>query len=86
MNDLTKITDVVDFIDECLADSDWDRLAALTVPTLSDVPLEDPAEIHNALDAVHAMRDRIQLRMDAITAELEGVPAVRKTTKAYVAS
>lgn len=86
MNDLTKIAGVVDFIDECLAESDWDRLAGLTVPTLSDVPLEDPSQIHEALDVVQAMRSRIQQRMDAITAELEGVPAVRKATKAYAAS
>lgn len=86
MSDLAKIADVVEFVDTCLAESDWDRLAALTVPTLSDVPLEDPAEIHDALEAVHAMRHRIQQRMDAITSELEGVPAVRKATKAYVAS
>lgn len=86
MSDLAKIADVVDFIDECLAESDWDRLATLTLPTMSDVPLEDPIEIHRAVEAVHAMRSRVQDRMDAITAELEVVPAVRKATKAYVAS
>lgn len=86
MSELAKIAEVVDFIDECLAEADWDRLAGLSVPPLPDVTSEDPTHIVDALIAVQDMGKRIQARMDAITGELEKVPAVRKAARAYVSS
>jgi hypothetical protein len=84
MSSLAQIADVVDFIDECLATSDWDSLGALAIPPLTDIELEDPLEIHEALDAVNAMRQRVQQRMDEVAGELESVPAVRRASRAYL--
>jgi len=84
MNGLAEITEVVGFIDECLAESDWDRLAALQVPALAEVATYEPTQIVDALIAVQDMVQRVQARMDAIADELESAPTVRKAVRAYV--
>ena len=56
MNSLNGISEMLQFIDECLENADWDQLAALRPLPQHELTNEDPSVLHDALSAVQAMQ------------------------------
>ena len=84
MSSLNGIEEMLQFIDACLESSDWDGLAALQPLPQENLTREDPSVLHEALTAVQAMQAKVQQRLDAVTADIDSVPAVRKASRAYL--
>ena len=77
---------MLQFIEDCLENSDWDQLATLQPLPQRELTREDPAVLQDALSAVQAMQAKVQERLDAVTADIDSVPVVRKATRAYLQS
>ena len=84
MSSLNGIDEMLQFIEDCLENEDWDQLAALRPLPQRDLSGEDPGLLHDALSAVQALEAKVQQRLDAVTADLDSVPIVRKATRAYL--
>ena len=84
MSTLNGIAEMLQFIEDCLENSAWDQLASLQPLPQHELTREDPAVLHDALSAVHAMQAKVQERLDTVTAEIDSVPTVRKATRAYL--
>jgi len=84
MSQLNGITELLELIDECLANEDWERLERIPPPSQRGVLNGSQADLEEALSAVHEMQSRVKDRMEQITAQLEAAPKLRQAARAYL--
>ena len=86
MSDLDQVRETLRVIEACLDGEEWETLARLDDPSLSDAHADGDADsLIQVLGEVQRLQERVEVAMGAIQDELEAYPQMRRAAKAYAA-